>query len=75
MKQIIVQESQTIVDIALQELGSVEGLFALLDANPDLYLDSELDAGQKVLVNESDIVNQDIVNYYRRKGISPNGGF
>ena len=75
MKQVIIQEGQSLVDVALQELGSIEGLFALLGANPGLDLDSDLEAGQKVLVNESDIVNQDIVDYYHRKGISPNGGF
>jgi len=70
MRQVIVQQGQTIVDIALQEYGSVEGLFAFLEANQTLDLDSELEPGQKVLVREEDVVNSDIVNYYQRNNIS-----
>jgi len=70
MRQVIVQQGQTIVDIALQEYGSVEGLFALLEANQTLDLDSQLEPGQKVLVREEDVVNSDIVNYYQRNNIS-----
>jgi len=70
MRQVIVQQGQTIVDIALQEYGSVEGLFALLEANQTLDLDSQLEPGQKVLVREEDVVNSDIVNYYQRNNIN-----
>jgi len=70
MKQVIVQQGQTIVDIALQEYGSVEGLFAFLEANQNLDLDSQLEPGQKVLVREEDVVNSDIVNYYQRNNIN-----
>lgn len=70
MKQVIVQQGQTIVDIALQEYGSVEGLFALLEANQTLDLDSQLEPGQKVLIRVEDVVNSDIVNYYQRNNIS-----
>lgn len=70
MRQVTVLQGQTITDIALQEYGSAEGLFAFLEANQNLDLDSQLEPGQKVLVKEEDVVNSDIVNYFQGNNIT-----
>lgn len=67
-KEITVQGNQSNWDVALQEYGSVEGLFLLLEDNPGLTVDSELTPGQKLII-KSPPINADVVGYYAKKTI------
>jgi len=73
MKVIIAQNGQTLFDIALQEMGSVEGVFDILDSNPFLRLDMAIPAGTKVLVPDT-VLQPGIVDYYTRNSIHPASG-
>lgn len=71
MKEIIVSEGQSLLDIALWLLGGTEGLFVLADAN-GLAITSTLVAGQVLLVPEDAVVSADQVSYYQGKNIRVN---
>jgi hypothetical protein len=73
MKTVIAQAGQTLFDIALQEMGSVEGVFDILDSNPFLRLDMAIPAGTKVLVPDT-VLQPGIVDYYTRNSIHPASG-
>lgn len=62
---------QTIVDLAAQELGSVEAAFLLAVKN-DLSLSDVLAPGQ--VLNLSDVQDQTLVNYLKQKNIKPATG-
>jgi hypothetical protein len=66
-----VMESQTLLDIALQEFGSIEAAFALATLNGMSPTD-ELTAGE--LLHRTAIVNKKIVSYYSEKNIRPATG-
>lgn len=50
LKTIIIQERQTIWDIALQEYGTAEGVILLLQANPGLGITNDLIPGQELII-------------------------
>lgn len=70
MKVITAQTGQTLFDIALQEMGSVDGVFDILNANAFLRLDMAIPAGTKVLVPDT-VFQPGIVDYYTRNGLHP----
>lgn len=72
MKSIVVEDRQSIYDIAIQEYGGVEGVFSLLKDNPGLTdgLNTRLTAGAKLKV-KSPAVNVQVLNYYTENGIKP----
>jgi hypothetical protein len=57
MKTYITRENQTMFDIAIQELGNVEGLYDILTAN-NLTTDTILSAGQPVVIPNSGVSNE-----------------
>jgi len=63
-----VLEGQSLLDIALQELGSLEGTYALAVLN-GLSLTDSLAAG--MLLQLPDVVDKRIVNYYSERNIRP----
>ena len=56
MKTYFTRESQTMFDIAIQELGNVEALYDLITAN-NFATDTELSAGQPVIIPNSGVSN------------------
>lgn len=64
-------DRQTIVDLAAQELGSVEAAFLLAVKN-DLSLSDVLAPGQ--VLNLSGVQDQTLVNYFKQKNIKPATG-
>ena len=70
MKTITVQDRQTIWDIAMQEYGSVEGVFELIDDNPGLTIDSNLTGGQLLKIKSAP-VDIATLNYMQQNGIKP----
>jgi len=73
MKEIIAESGQTVFDIATQEMGSVQGVFDILDANAFLRIDQSIPAGTVVLVPDT-VINAGIVDYYTRNNIKPVSG-
>ncbi len=68
MRGIVVREWQNIIDVCIQEYGSIERLVKLCVDN-GLALDDELEAGQVILIDDSAIARKGIVEYFRKKGI------
>ena len=64
----IVRDGQTLFDIAIQELGSTEAAFDLAMTN-GLSLTDDLIPVQELELSE--IVDSNISNYYKNKGINP----
>lgn len=69
---IIVQDGQTVWDLAIQQYGGVEGVFNLIKDNPGVIagVDSQLAAGTELKV-KSDPVNTDVLAYYTENEIKP----
>jgi hypothetical protein len=70
MKVVTAVNNQTLYDIALQEMGSIEGVFDILIENPFLRLDMAMSAGTKVLVPEK-VISAQVVDYLERNNIKP----
>lgn len=60
---ITVVSYQSLLDVALQTLGSIEGAIAMCKLN-GLSLTSDITPGEELLVPEG-IINEDIVNYFK----------
>ena len=73
MKIVIAQTGQTLFDIAVQEMGSAEGVFDILDLNPFLRLDMSIPAGVNVLVPDQ-VIKPSVVDYYLKNNIKPVSG-
>ena len=73
MKTVIALQDQTLFDIALQEMGSIEGVFDILAANAFLRLDMAIAAGTNILVPKT-VINASVVDYYQRNNIRPVSG-
>ncbi len=74
MKTITTEANQTVWDIALQELGSAEGVFDILLANAFLRFDYSLPAGVNILIPEGLVRKPDVVDYYVKNNIHPATG-
>lgn len=70
MNNVTAYKDQSVFDIALQEYGSIEGVFDLLAGNPGLEFDNTFEPGT-VLKLEGDIINQEVVDYYTKNNIKP----
>ena len=75
MRMITVKEGQNIKDIALQYYGSVTATFALIKDNPQVAVNNfVISAGEQLLINPENIVNEEIVNYYESINYEVNTG-
>ncbi len=68
MKVVTAKPYQTIFDICLENLGSVEGIGIIIEQNPDILNIDELE-GEKVYVKDDSIFNSRIVKYFENKQI------
>ncbi len=73
MKTITVLANQTLFDIALQVYGDIDGVFDLCRDN-DIQFFEPVEAGQAIVIREENIINKNIVKYYKRHGICPASG-
>lgn len=73
MKTITALTGQTVFDIAIQEMGSVEGIFEILEVNAFLRIDMAIPAGTRVLVPER-IISAPVQDYYTRNNLKPASG-
>lgn len=77
IKEISVSEGQNLWDVALQEYGSVEGVFEILNLNNDLTgLNDRLNQNQKIRIDNDKIINESVVKYYAKvkEGYNPATG-
>lgn len=69
-----IYEGQSIQDIALEVYGGIEGVFTLIEDNPELSsLDDDLYPGQQLLIHSAKAVDSDIARYYELEAIRLNG--
>lgn len=68
-----ITEGQSLLDVALQECGSVEALFDLADA-AGLAITDALTAGELVEVPTSATARAEVVRYYAGRGQRVNTG-
>jgi len=73
MKLVSALEQQTVIDIALQELGSAEAVFDVLASNSSLTLDTELTSGRELVISSS-VTDNSIVNNYSANKTKPGNG-
>lgn len=73
MRSIISQSGQSIWDIALAHMGSIDEVFYLLKLNPAIRIDQTIPTGTEVFVPESP-TKQRVVDYYALNNINPSTG-
>ncbi|WP_400192824.1 hypothetical protein [Hymenobacter sp. B81] len=73
MAKIRVSEGQSLLDVALWQLGSVEAAYALALAN-GLAVTDALQAGQLLEVPASAVLRPDLVSYFQSIGHTINTG-
>lgn len=74
MSKVNVADGQTLWDIALQEYGSVEGVFILMAENPFVgNINQELEPGIQLNV-KSEPIAKDVKSYYQRNRVHPTSG-
>jgi hypothetical protein len=70
----IVHYGQTLIDIAIQEYGSLAAVFQLAKDN-GLEVDADLVPGTVLMINDTPTYSDpDLVNYFKRNGIKINQG-
>lgn len=73
MRSVPANNNQTLFDLSIQELGSVDGVFDLLEANTELQLDLAVPSGTKVYIPAL-AMDSRVADYYSRNGIKPVSG-
>ena len=73
MNNVKTYKDQSVFDIAIQEYGSIEGVFDLLKNNPGLEFDSDIESGT-ALNTSGTIIDQSVVDYYKKNNIKPATG-
>lgn len=73
MRKVIVERGQTVWDVALRYMGSVESVFDILELNPGLRPDKEFKQTQGVYVPEKPTKHL-VVAYYESNKIDPRTG-
>ncbi len=68
---VIVQDGQSLFDICLQEFGTLEEIFTLANDN-DLNLNSKLVAGRELVVNKTNVGDENIKNFVVLKNLTFN---
>lgn len=68
MRTIIIENEQNTRDIALQEYGSIEGLFDLMKDNPEVIksLNTKLVPGTRLKISSAK-KNKEIADYFAKK--------
>jgi hypothetical protein len=68
MRKVVIQDRQTLFDIAVQYCGDREAAFQIANIN-DISLTETLPVGLSLEIPE--VINQKVVNYYTNNSISP----
>lgn len=73
MRKVTSQNHQTIFDICLQHMGSVNALIDVMTLNPTLRFDQELNSGTVIILPDTPI-NKTVTSYYAKNKIVPVSG-
>lgn len=68
MKKIESYTNQTVFDLAIGQMGALEGIWEILDANPSLSLDLSAPSGTLLKIPTT-ILNARVANFYALKNI------
>ena len=75
MRELAVREGQNIFDISVQEYGSEEGVFKLLEDNNDIdSLDHVFTFGDTVLIDDAAPKNKSIKDFYSGRELFATSG-
>lgn len=66
----IALHNQNLLDISIQHTGTVENCFIIAVAN-GLCISDDLIPGQKLIIPDDVVINNEILNYYTAKEIQP----
>ncbi|MFD2787934.1 hypothetical protein [Hymenobacter rubripertinctus] len=71
MRSVIITEGQSLLDICIQELGSIEALMELADAN-GLAITDDLETGEQLQIPDSLLSRPEVAAYFaaRRQRIN-----
>ncbi|WP_317899417.1 BspA family leucine-rich repeat surface protein [Aurantibacillus circumpalustris] len=73
IRRVPVEEGQSVWDLALQYYGSTEGLLQLAADNVGVInLETSPEPGSLILIDDSKVINKDVVALLKQKGIRPN---
>jgi len=68
-----VSQGQTLLDISLEIYGDLEGVFTLIEQNPELSrVEEPLSPGQQLLIDSTQEVNTDIAFYFQTNQLKIN---
>lgn len=70
MRTAISQRGQTVFDISLQEMGSIEGVITILQMNPTIRMDSVIPTGTLIYLPDNPLKPR-VESYYKKNGIVP----
>jgi hypothetical protein len=65
MRTITVRYGQTIFDIALQWFGDISGIAFIIEDNPSINLENELEAGTGINIRDA-VINKTIVKEFEK---------
>ncbi len=68
MTNVVIQNGQTLFDIALQYCGDISAAYDIAVIN-DIEITSNLVVGEEI--NIPDVINKNVVNYYQQNEIKP----
>lgn len=72
-QRITVRNKQSLLDIAIQEAGTIEAVFEIAAAN-NLSLTDQLSPGMALGIPSLAIIDREVQEYYKNKGIRPATG-
>ncbi|HUM50493.1 MAG TPA: LysM domain-containing protein [Chitinophagales bacterium] len=67
MRIITVKDNQSLLDIAIQEYGTVDNMIAISQAN-DLSVSSQLEPGQELIIPDN-VKDEKTLRYYKENSI------
>lgn len=70
MRTVISQWGQTVFDISLQEMGSIEGVITILQMNPTIQMDTVIPTGTLIYLPDNPLKPR-VQSYYKKNGIVP----
>jgi hypothetical protein len=71
----IAGNGQSLFDISIQEYGDISAVFDLVTSNKNITaIDRDVKPGDKLNIDPTLIVNNDVVNFYRLNNIKPATG-
>jgi len=67
----IVRDDQNLYDVTLQEFGTLEELFVVIDDN-NIDVNKRVAAGQDLITNNENVGDESVKGFYKLNAIFPN---